>query len=345
MSTGNNLPLLCFAHYGEAGAFLSNAKRQPCGIVDDFFESDMGLILITKEGVYDSIESLTTILALNHNISRVYNLGVAGGLSKQLNLNDIVEVRTVYASAEASFEFKSFTLNNENNEETYDCITAHRRIDTEGGLAPLRVIAQLVDRELWGIAKTCHRFSKPLRAFKVISDFANDGSACLQVKDRAEIFSQSLYDHFCFLPEYSVRREGQAELSSDFYFTVSQKELYSKLLSRLTLKLAKAEREIIDDLKSEIALNLKPKEKTSLLLKRMNEILNPHRVILEKRIDESLAQLRNNSIQVTYDKTFETVDLDLRIRIRNENDLRDIIEKLNAFDYSKFKNAIDRHED
>lgn len=342
MSTGNNLPLLCFAHYGEAGAFLSNAKRQPCGIVDDFFESDIGLILITKEGVYDSIQSLTTILTLNDNISRVYNLGVAGGLSKQLNLNDIVEVRTVYAGAEAGFEFKSFTLN---NEETYDCITAHRRIDTEKGLAPLRVIAQLVDRELWGIAKTCHHFSKPLRAFKVISDFANDGSTCSQVKDQAEIFSQRLYEHFSFLPEYSARREDQADLPTGFYFTLSQKELYSKLLSRLRLKFAKAEREIIDDLKSEIASNLKPKEKTSLLLKRMNEILNPHRVILEKRIDESLAQLRNDSIQVTYDKTFETVDLDLRIRVHNENNLRDIIDKLNAFDYSKFKNAIDWHED
>ena len=342
MSNKQGPALLCFAHHGEARAFMVNAKRQVLGIVEDLYHTDVGYILITGEGLYNSLQALTATLSLKNEICNVINFGVAGSLSDDLNINEIIEVRTIYASADEGFEFKSFTLN---ENAKFDCISAYKRINSEKDSQPLRVIASIVDRELWAIAKVCHDFSRPLRSFKIISDFASDGSSCLRVKEQAESFSQKLFEHYSALELPMKHSNIEQSLLNNLYFTVSQKDLYLKLLSQLKLKLNQTGGQIIETLMSKVDHSLKPKAKTAMLLKLMNEVLNPHRVEIEKQIENSLHLLRDNAIQVAYDKTFESSELELKIRFRSEKEKTSIIEKLKAFDFSKFEAVLDPHED
>ena len=147
------IPLLLFAHRGEAQAFLKHWHLQPRAFaVDGLYASNQIMLCITGEGVQSASERAAVVCgAFYGEISEVVNLGVAGALASSLTVGSFCEIRTVYRESAGDIVFKTFT-SAAPADTTIDCITADQRVLSTAYADRLRAFAPLVDRELWGIA-------------------------------------------------------------------------------------------------------------------------------------------------------------------------------------------------
>lgn len=325
--------LLIFAHRGEAQIFIKqlNAKA----LESELYQYESGFIYICTEGIYDVMSKLGAIIQA-HKISSVINLGIAGALSKQLEINKVYSIRSSYLENFEDIEFKSFELKGE-----LDCITSSKRVLSENYSNKLKPIAPLVDRELWGIAKVCKDFETPLMAYKLISDYAGAQTDCFDLKQRAGEFSQRLWEFYHQNLSQNKIEDNAEKVSIKYPFNMSQyqKNQYQKLIKNIDAKR-------LDQLINEINKHeLSDKEKTNELIMLIKKEFYPLKYKIIKQIETSLAPLKSNHIQIKYDENLEKEYLNINIQINSEKNIEQSIKALEKFSYADFikifKGSID----
>jgi nucleoside phosphorylase len=197
--------LMTIAHHGEAQEFIKRKYKQTVDFhFNGLYRSEDGMLLVSGEGLQMTSMRLTAVYTyFSHQIDRIINMGIAGSLSSQLQLNQIYGVRTVHHETRRNSEFPSF-----NCKETFsklDCVSAVHPVLTDQYAQALSPIADIVDRELWAIGSVCQLFSIPFKSYKLISDKAGNQTNVDKIKLNAPQFSKHLFD---FYKKLSLAKEN-----------------------------------------------------------------------------------------------------------------------------------------
>ncbi len=265
-------PLFIFAHRQEAFYFLQDKKILK--ITEDCFEYDDYFLLLTGEGLVASLFYTTQILEkINSQILFVCNFGICGLIDesrKDLSIEKTVYIRTVYA------EKKFHSFSSLDKSDSCDVISAAERVKDLESSKKLSCFAPIVDRELWGIAYACQKYSIPWRSIKVISDTPE--MACKVVTEQADKWGKMLWwewrENFRAI---NLNKKKSRELGKEFHVTESQNYQLRKLFEYLERRKDSGLELELEDYKSELLLNQnqKPKDKTKKLIEFLSKKLEP----------------------------------------------------------------------
>lgn len=362
--------LLVFAHRGEAKAFLNSKEYKPLrsAPVKDLYQSDNDFLLLTGEGIEHAMIktaiALTYLHSQNLKIQAVINLGIAGSIDPNSDsdtgpdpdkgtIGKIYPIRTIYADRHKT-EFKSFTT--ANKDTTTDLVTVDQRILDTSKCSKLRVLADTVDRESWGIAYSVETYFKiPFYCFKLISDNVNTESEfCQRVKEESENFSIKLYQYFSqhFITSLQQSNEQGSleglpdELTSDlptelnsFYFTSAQKNLFLALLGRLNLKATDIFTQF--DLEELLEKKSTPKEKTKVLLNLLQQELSPRTYQIKSYFDEISKHASDQISQFQIDPNIEKREIRLSAHFNSRDEIEQIRENLANFPLDSVQAVFD----
>ena len=188
--------LLTIAHKGEAQEFI---KRSFTQTADYFFpgiyRDGEDILLLTGEGIENTILCLSSVLTyFGNKIDRVLNMGIAGALDPQLQLNQIYGIREVFHESCVIRNLPAF-LCKETHSKT-DCVSSQAPVLKSAYAQSLVPIAAVVDTELWAIGFTCKKYDKPFKSYKLISDYAGERTNLEEIKSKSAFFSKHLFDFY-----------------------------------------------------------------------------------------------------------------------------------------------------
>lgn len=321
-----SMELLVFAHRGEAQTFIKELKSK--AIDENTYKFDKGIIYICGEGIYDVLAALGNIINSN-NIKQIINYGIAGALETSLELNKVYEIRTVYLEQEKEIAFKSYTLN---SSAKMDCITSFKRVLTNEHAAILRPLADIVDRELWSITKVAKLYKITINSYKLISDIAGSATDCFDLKNRANILSQILYQHY--IKSEIIKTDYVEPKELPFEATQYQMNQFNKLIKNID------QHKYENILKAISKKDLRDKEKTTLLLTEIKKILYPFKYKIINQLENKLLPLREAGISIKYDENLEKEKLQLQIDVNSQKNIEDIKTALDKFNYDDFLNIF-----
>ena len=332
--------LLVFAHRGEAKAFLHDLKFKSVKNYDflNVYKNENDYLIICGEGIQSATEFLASVLAVIKNeITMVINLGVAGALDQSLELNKIYSVQTAYAEkVSQEMQFKSFS--SRDSEAYYDCVSALKRVLDDENANYLSKFAQIVDRELWAIGSVAKLFKIPFQSYKLISDYAGSNTSCFDISNKTDFYSQHLLE-FYLEKNIKILNPEQSEYIPDgFYFTTAQKRTYKNVYERLSRKLELKEDELFSylNVKQILVQDIQAKQKTKILLEKMQDLLSPFETILDKKIAEIFKDFKGDSIQVQLQNDLEKENFNILAKIKNQTDFNNLKNAVNHFDYKAY---------
>lgn len=367
--------LLHFAYRKEAQFFLKEWELEKLHDSNLELYSSKELknfILITEEGIEGNLVLATRALSflqlkLNTLPDLILNLGVAGALSNKLQLHEVVSAKiAIRTNTEDSAYFQSFELAklpsvpSKSFKEIFAAISADKRINREESRVKLLQIGEFVDRELWAIAFIAAEYKIPCATLKIISDFAQEDSCQLVVKNN-EILAQHLFDEvFPYLQElqsaYQSAYHGiglhytkgqnlfepQIFKHHEFYFTQTQKHQLKKLYLGHKIKEIKDENILLlrPEVQEIIRLETTPKKRASELLFYLFKKLNPFLVHHQEELKKILAPFKHPKITFDLDPKLEEETLSLHMEVQNEKDYHDFKNILNDFQYDQFRKLI-----
>lgn len=327
MLLDNATALLIFAHRAEAQAFESKK---------------LGPILITGEGLWESLLQVSAYLAKNQNqVLEVWNFGVCASLDDSLNVGDVVEVRSVYAQSgieKTPLNFHSFSAqaplaNDEVQLKRVDCLSSLERVQDSFIAKQFSAHASILDRELWAIAKACHLFKIPWRSIKLISDHPlKEKANCQWIKDQAPQWSQRLCQHYLDLKKApkSNSSSNASHLFLDdilnnsyFHFSFSQQKQLEKLLI-----LCQNEEQIKVEIETLTKLKILPKERSKNLIKFLEQLTNPWMAKWEEKWQEKTSHLKNKGISIHWSEQGQKPLIDLKFTSQNAKNYQDVITEL-----------------
>ena len=331
-----------FAHRGEAKAFIAGLNLRPMiGPVEHMYSSDEVMLIITGEGIYASLEKISAVLALFPAITKVINFGISGILNTdKASLNKIYPIASVYGFGADDSVFQSY-----HSEGKLDCISTHGRVTNFEMANKLRPFAELVDRELWAVARACHLFKRPFASFKLTSDMAGDLN-CLDIKNRSDEFSEKLF-HF-YQNELAEKKTivGDAELKMElelpFRATYQQALQITKLFEALKLKYQCQHDEILEriDINEVSNSHLSDKIKCNKLIEALQYLLNP----IKKEVDQKLANfataLNEIGARVTFDPALEKIEFNLTMTINHQTNIDKLKNSLTSTRFSDFESIM-----
>ena len=328
--------LITMAHLGEAQGVIElfNLKR----ISSQVFEGEDIVCLITGEGPFEAATTTASLLG-QKKYQSVINLGIAGSLSTEYEIGSIHQVRSVYLAIDGKPQFKSF----KSFEQGLDCVTSFERILSTEKALPLSGIANLVDREAWGVAMAAKGSSVPFQAHKLISDQAGSLGACEVAKEMAEEWSKKLATHLQMKLLKTDNGKESIELPG-FYFTFSTQIQLKQVLKQYSLREDKTVDEILRELPLEHWREQKilPKERTRLLLEHMEEKLDPLLAKLNMSLKEWKAPFEKQNIQIVTDPKWEDSNVKLSFSAADQRDMENklkILKDLNLNDYFSLRNG------
>ena len=192
------MKLLTFAHKKEAQAFLSSYTfKKGKSPIQSLYHCSQFYLLITGEGLNANHERLNmTLLKIRNEIDEVINLGVAGSVSLNLFVYDLVWIQKVHLWQNNQLNSKTFT--SASNEALHDCISSPHVVFDFNQKKQLAMTASVVDCELWATANLCFEFKLPFQSLKVISDDLHSNNADLKssiIKDSKQ-FSEKLFNEY-----------------------------------------------------------------------------------------------------------------------------------------------------
>jgi hypothetical protein len=347
------MKLLVFAHRGEAQAFFSEWNLLP---VDFFFtglfRNKDHFVLITGEGPQSSGERTCAVLSAFHSeIESVTNLGIAGSLTPKLTVGSHVWVRSIYAQHAEKCEFKSFTTKKHDN---FDCISAFSRITLLEDRQKLASFADIVDRELWAIASTCHMLRVDLSALKLISDDLQSENMCQLIKEEAPKLSKKLFDLYnesLKQKKLEVPTSSKTHNMTDmvlahpkFYFTTSQTRKLTQTLRGLSLKkLLSSEEELmalVNGILENYGADKTSKELSKILLNSLGEKLNPLNTEIREKIAVALRPFTESGIQASFDPELEQDFVQINYQMKNARDQKRLMLSLEQFNFQKIKDIF-----
>ncbi len=331
--------LLVFAHKKEAESFIDHLKFIPVPTSRiELYKNDSEYLLITNEGINEAMLNTSICLAnFAHEINSIVNIGIAGSINSKIKIGKIVQVKTIYGKNHNSFEYQSFpTLT---SSATVECLSVPGRVLIKEDKLKLTPIADIIDRESWGIAYAAKKFKIDFYSIKFISDDLESVDFCAKILNESEIISKKLLDYY--RSEFSIvdlsLQDVEVDISyfinSDFlYFSVSQKRQLINILQSLKLQeFSLAEFINSAHFKSILENELKPKDRTKLLLLTLYSISNPLLASTKNKLDQIVKKFQTNSIQFKIDPTLANKELIIQLMIENKNSLGMIIADLSNF--------------
>lgn len=328
--------LLHFAYANEAIEFIKNLKLKPASDIQGLYIGEDIILLISGEGLYDSMYKMGFIFA-KFQIREVINLGISGALNPKIKRDQILKVRTVYSFNELSPKFQSFT--SADQEATVDCISSEKRALEMDYVQKLTPLADIVDRELWSVAKTCKYFKTPFYSYKYISDIAGIDSNCLDIKDKADFYSLKLLE-FYLDQEYQIQEEIKSTYNSPYKMGHYLHKKYEKVLDKLLKSNYSSEQEILSkiDLNEIDKLKKKDKEKASILIEKLECLLNPIDKIIQKKTKVLFNSFLVNGIKIETDPNLEKKYFKISKQINSQKNLDDIVKSIKNFEYKDLEN-------
>jgi hypothetical protein len=313
--------LITMAHAGEALAIIE--RFQLSQVEKNLFKNDDLVLLLTGEGPFEA--SVKTALTLpKYRFSEVINLGIAGSLTEELEIGTLLPIRTFYLVQDFKPAFKTF----KSLDQGVDCLTSFERILDPEKAIKLKGVAQLVDREGWGVAMAAREALVPFRAYKMISDTAGTSGACELIKEEAHQFSLKLAHELSNILGISSsnKKKSSMDLVSElkgFHFTHTTYHKFHQLLNKLSLKFEKKPDEILDSLKVSdfLALDIFPKERTKLLLQRMEEKIDPTRKLIDEKIKNLTHLFQKEGIKLIMDPHLENPKVTVSFEASTDEEL------------------------
>lgn len=329
--------LITMAHYGEAQSFIDyyNAEKTP-HLEGNCYAFDQGIILITGEGIPQSIARTSLVLGIYPQINKVINIGVAGSLSHLIQ-GEIYSIRTVYHfNDDNSGYFQSFTSSDDST--TCDAITSDKRILKDEQAQNLKGHGNLVDRELWGVSFSAKLAHLPWLSYKLISDRAGSLAACEVVKEKSKLYSEKLLNHYLKVTTNSVETKRN-EKPSSWYFTITQQRDFEKLKHKIINKYGQDHFE--KNLRDFTATNKSTNKKASKeLIKFLKIILSPWKYEMEKRWDEMVKEFVREDITVCPSPNFEDENISFAFKAKDFNDISKKMERLKDFPFKRYQRFI-----
>jgi nucleoside phosphorylase len=185
--------ILTFAHKGEAAEFI---RRKHTLAVDFYFSGlfrdDEELLLITGEGVVSASDRLSSVCAyFGEKVRGVINLGIAGTLRPELEINQIYGIRQVI------HELEHDQFNGISRRAGRVCVTVSDPVSDPERAEKLRIYgADCVDMEAWGLASVCNSLKIPFQSYKLISDQAGMNVENKILIKQAPQYSRHLFDFY-----------------------------------------------------------------------------------------------------------------------------------------------------
>jgi len=332
-----SMKLLCFAHRGEAQAFLEHFNYLPTEH-PAVYQDEHSYLVLTGEGPNEALSFVSFVLGRYPTITEVLNFGVAGSLGFA-KLHEIYELRHGYLWNEGRVEFKSFPLGLGEK----DIVTSTQRMFGDKNGNALRPIADLVDREAWGIGMSCKNFNKPLRCFKYVSDIVSEENICELVKEKALDASMGLLEKYLqILNDVSGSKESANLNLSGFYFTRAMGIELSHLLERLSIKYQQPKEFFLQDLMLESIREKIPHQKTrgKFLLQELKKKCDPEFYEVHEKLALLFSPLKDRGINITYDQNLESFELGIQFRSTKES-MREKIQELEKISWEYFQEALE----
>lgn len=331
--------LLAFAHRGEAKSFLKHIRWTPVNDMDNLYESSSNYLLITGEGRFETLMTLTTACTLLKP-DLIVNYGTSGALRENVQVGSIYPVRTAYASEGINPQFKSYTTNID--DAVVDCISAGERVQDKKIASQLGNFAHLVDREVWSIGAVAHRFKTPFCSYKLVTDLA-DG--CVSITDHNKI-SDALWEHYKAseqtVTQKSAGLETEPVLPEGFYFTTAQRRRFKALYHSFQLKTEDNGEKNLLKLITELGLpeNDSPKRKTSRLLEALADYLSPFNASLRKDLEKEVALLKEAGWVVQFTPDMESEEVVIKAVINGEKKVSRLHKALGQLDYQRISHLL-----
>lgn len=336
------MKLLHFAHRGEAQEFISALKFKPYDYCfSGIYKNEDYILLISGEGINETAKKVSAVLAHFPQIESVINYGIAGSLNSKAAIDNIYTVRTVYAHSDSKPFFQSFSSADNSG---LDCITATERVLDDKFANNLSTFAQVVDRELWGLASSCKTMQIPFYSYKLISDIAGKSTNCFDIKNQALEYSKTMLKHFFNLNQSTERLtvENQLFSHSGLHITFSQEKKLDRLLTQLSGKYDIENTLILEKVNyTEITeMDVRPKAKTQLLIKRLEHLLNPFLDKIEQALTIHTHPIDSIGAHIIFDKNYENDSINLNMKINDQKNIENLKHVLQNFDYTKVKSIL-----
>ncbi len=326
------MKLLAFAHRNEANEFLVNLDLESIEQGKLYGNDDL-LVAILGEGIENALGYCSYLLG-KFKIDEVINLGVCGALKDDLNLNQIIDIRTVYRAHNNDLEFKSFSGNG-----NYDCITSNQRIHDPKQKSHLACFAHIVDRELWAIAFACKQFNIPWSSHKLISDFSNE-NICDFVSSKGKEYSVMLWSFFKELKDQKLQNIHDDILPEGFYFTESMKRTYKSLYHALKIKYDKHLKDLIN-FSEFTTIEGHPKKRTIALLEMMKELRSPYNTKVKRKLESLTKPFTTNSIEIVTDSKLESSRVKIILETESQEDLIHKLEFMQKIPISQIQEILE----
>ncbi len=314
---------LIFAHRMEAIAFLDHLQPRSCE--KNIYRSDDLFITYSGEGLFSALYHIQNLLLQYPEIEEVWNYGLAASLNGQQELHTIQSIGNIYRQKDQeNMDFQSFALSGE-----MDLVTSIDRVNDAKTKTYLSRFASLVDREAWAYAYACQRTHKTFRAFKLVSDFAED-LECSQIRSRAEALSLMMWEDYLQRHSNPSLPAKTISLPKGFYFTASLAHRYRELNKKLQKKRGCNSEELLCSLETKKILELKilPKEKTKILLEKMEEALDPDFFTFKKKLQANLTPWKEQEIYFDFGPYLEPNEGQLQMRFQNDKDFLTKLQRL-----------------
>ncbi|MFK8137541.1 MAG: hypothetical protein AB8E15_04185 [Bdellovibrionales bacterium] len=337
--------LFVIAHQGEAQVFIKRLQLVRSGDTQDLFSNqDKSIyLLLCGEGEAEAMTKTSFYLGKLPEIKKVINTGIAGSLSKKHGVGEILKIRSSYSQLDdRSPKFHSFSSKEGG---TADCISSLQRVITKNSADSLELFASVVDRELWGIAKACKLAKVPWISIKLISDLAGQNTDCFDLKNRAQEFSQKLYDYYH--SEFEINEnidvasfEEEVIQLPEFHFTAVQRADWKKLTNLLLRKSRsknKLLKELVDNFKNQ---EKRPKDRTRDLLLALRSEVNPYTEKISQDI-KAMSKNRNfELVEVFIDPSLEDESVQIKVKLKNKEDISTLTEDLKKIPFATLEKVF-----
>ena len=188
--------LLTFAHKNEASAFIERKHTLPVDFsFPGLYRDNDQLLLVTGEGVTSTLQKVNTVCEyFGGKLHQLVNLGIAGSLRSDLQINQIYGIRKVFYEPYLHTAEKTYSTGNDR--ASLDCITSFQPVASSEYAQKLAMFAQIADRELWANAHICKSYNLPLLAYKLISDQAGADTNAASIRGQGKEYSKHLFDFY-----------------------------------------------------------------------------------------------------------------------------------------------------
>lgn len=342
------MKLIVIAHRGEAQEFIKFYSMKPMETISNLYQSspdkEKTLLLVCGEGIFEVFTKLPYILG-KFAVTQIYNLGIAGSLNATTLPGSMIEVRTSYNFSNSKVQFESFT--GSQSSSVLDCITTDQRVLSDDFANRLKPFADIVDRELWAIAKIAKNQKIPLRSFKLISDVAGNNTNCFDLAAMAKEFSSKMLDHFLVINQQE-QDKGNSKVQQEcsrtelpFHASFTQTKRIEKLVTKLQLPLS----ELLILFSTQQENQTQSKGKCNKFILFLENKINPINKIIEDQFNAEFAAVKSCGAKVIYDKKLDTKKVSIHFEINSQTNIDKMQQALGRTKFERIEKIWKGHLD